>query len=115
MRARIAAVCGSAATATAAATGGGGDETSRLSSSPQPLLVLSVGKEAAKQLLMFVSPPERPGGFACPACRAGRPARIGWERAAAAAAAAAALGAEKGERQGKEVQEKTTGASGAEA
>ena len=115
VRARIAAVCGSAATATAAATGGGGDETSRLSSSPQPLLVLSVGKEAAKQLLMFVSPPERPGGFACPACRAGRPARIGWERAAAAAAAAAALGAEKGERQGKEVQEKTTGASGAEA
>ena len=102
VRARVAAVCGSAAAAAAAATTGEGD------SSPSPLfsLPLSVGKEAAKQLLMFASPPDRPGGFACPACRAGRPARIGSERAAAAA-----LGEEQ-RSSGRETAEgATTGAS----
>jgi tRNA A64-2'-O-ribosylphosphate transferase len=88
VRARVAAVCGSGSAA-AAAAGGGEEETSPPLPPSSPLApLLSVGKEAAKQLLMFVSPPERPGGFPCPACRAGRPARLGAERAAAAAAAA---------------------------
>ena len=79
VRARVAAVCGSAAAAAAASSS---LSSSSSSSSPSPPLPLSVGKEAAKQLLMFVSPPQRPGrGFQCPACRAGRPARLGWERA----------------------------------
>lgn len=93
VRARIAAVCGSAAASAASAATG--KEKSSPSSPPLKYsLPLSVGKEAAKQLLMFASPPERPGGFACPACRAGRPARVGWERATAA------LGEEQ--QQGKE-------------
>jgi len=80
VRARIAAVCGSA-------TANSGSRTSEEERgnapppSPSLPLPLSVGKEAAKQLLMFVSPPESPGGFHCPACRAGRPAWVGWERA----------------------------------
>ena len=93
VRARIAAVCASAS----AVAGRPGGVT----------LCLSVGKEAAKQLLMFVSPPERPRGFPCQACRSGRPARIGAERAAASF--------DEGSKEEIEKKTKTRAPSGVEA